>query len=298
MDLIVARIRPAFQNSTRSITNVELSDAVAHLATSYFVYGIGGALLYLIISSISFYISFIKGKEKNFPTASHLPPKDVLYAQVYEEISVSLSSIPIMALLTVPFNMMSFWGWSKTYNEVSEYGWAYFFASIFMFICFSDMCIYWIHLFLHWGPVYKAIHKRHHGFRFTTPFSSHAFHPVDGWVQSVPYHVFGFLFPIHGVLLLFLFIGVNIWSISIHDRVPVYKGQWINSGACHDLHHREFAYNYGQYFTLWDRLNNTYKDPSYLIDDGSIPPKMMQAEIAKFRSKTKLKSDDDLQRSG
>ena len=30
----------------------------------------------------------------------------------------------------------------------------------------------------------------------------------------------------------------------------------------HDLHHARFNYNYGQYFTVWDRLMGTYLDTS------------------------------------
>jgi Delta7-sterol 5-desaturase len=30
-----------------------------------------------------------------------------------------------------------------------------------------------------------------------TPWASHAFHPVDGFLQSTPYHVYAFLFPMN-----------------------------------------------------------------------------------------------------
>lgn len=50
-----------------------------------------------------------------------------------------------------------------------------------------------------------------------TPFSSHAFHPVDGYMQSVPYHLFIFLFPLHRTLYLMLFVLVNFWSIFVRD---------------------------------------------------------------------------------
>lgn len=48
-----------------------------------------------------------------------------------------------------------------------------------------------------------------------TPFASHAFHPVDGYLQSVPYHLFIFLFPLHRWLYLALFVFVNFWSILV-----------------------------------------------------------------------------------
>ena len=48
-----------------------------------------------------------------------------------------------------------------------------------------------------------------------TPFASHAFHPLDGYLQSVPYHVFIFVFPLHRWLYLGLFVFVNFWSILV-----------------------------------------------------------------------------------
>lgn len=52
-------------------------------------------------------------------------------------------------------------------------------------------------------------------FEVPTPFSSHAFHPVDGYLQSVPYHFFIYLFPLHRTLYLVLFVLVNFWSIFV-----------------------------------------------------------------------------------
>lgn len=48
-----------------------------------------------------------------------------------------------------------------------------------------------------------------------TPFASHAFHPLDGYLQSVPYHFFIFVFPLHRWLYLALFVFVNFWSILV-----------------------------------------------------------------------------------
>lgn len=36
----------------------------------------------------------------------------------------------------------------------------------------------------------------------------------------------------------------------------------INSSAHHSVHHLYFNYNYGQYFTLWDRLGGSHRQPT------------------------------------
>ena len=56
---------------------------------------------------------------------------------------------------------------------------------------------------------------RTNSFPVPTPFASHAFHPCDGYIQSLPYHIFIFLFPLHRYLYLGLFVFVNFWSIFV-----------------------------------------------------------------------------------
>lgn len=144
-------------------------------------------------------------------------------------------------------------------------GWIGIFLSMFTFIAFTDMLIYWIHRFLHHKQVYKRLHKAHHKWKVPTPFASHAFHPMDGFLQSCPYHIYPFLFPLHKFTYLGLFVFVNIWTVSIHDgdyRVPDTFRPFINGSAHHMDHHLFYNYNYGQFFTLWDRLCGSFRNPS------------------------------------
>ena len=57
-----------------------------------------------------------------------------------------------------------------------------------------------------------------------------------------------------------------VWSVVIHDRVRLISTELINHTGCHTVHHWFFAYNYGQFFTFWDRLGGTYKNASCLPD--------------------------------
>lgn len=89
----------------------------------------------------------------------------------------------------------------------------------------------------------------------------------DGYFQSLPYHWFIYLFPFNKYLYLFSFIFVNFWSISIHDQLYVSEDSFVNGAAHHTLHHREFNYNYGQYFTLWDKIGGSYKRPEEFFEE-------------------------------
>jgi lathosterol oxidase len=98
-----------------------------------------------------------------------------------------------------------------------------------------------------------------------TPYASHAFHPIDGFLQSVPYHMYVFMFPMHKFTYLSLYMFVNVWTVSIHDaeyRVPDVLKPFINGAAHHTDHHLFYNYNYGQYFTLWDRLAGSFRTPA------------------------------------
>ncbi|KAI5120109.1 hypothetical protein M0805_002193 [Coniferiporia weirii] len=221
---------------------------------------IGIHLLYFIFAGLSYKYIF------NHDMMRH--PR-FLKNQVRLEIESSLRAFPAITLLTLPWFQAEVMGYSKLYNDVGEYGWAYLVFSVFWFLLFTDFCIYWIHRWLHIPWLYKRLHKPHHKWIVPTPFASHAFHPVDGYAQSVPYHLFAFLFPLQRHLYLVLFVAVNFWSIFIHDSDmitghPLEK--IINGPAHHTLHHIYFTVNYGQYFTWADRAGNSYRHPASELD--------------------------------
>jgi lathosterol oxidase len=120
-----------------------------------------------------------------------------------------------MAILTAPIFFIEVRGYSKMYIEVGDYGWTYLVFQFPLFLMFTDCGIYWIHRGLHHPLIYRRLHKPHHKWIMPTPYASHAFHPFDGFAQSVPYHVFPFIFPLHKFAYLALFTFVNIWTVMI-----------------------------------------------------------------------------------
>ena len=138
-----------------------------------------------------------------------------LHKQIRTELRIAFGSIPFMSILMTPFPVLVAKGYSKVYHNVDDYGWGYLLFSIPLFLFCTDMAIYFIHRGLHLPFLYRYIHKPHHTYRFTTPYSSHAFHPIDGWAQGVPYYVFPFFFPLHSGLFIVMFMFVNLWTISV-----------------------------------------------------------------------------------
>lgn len=190
--------------------------------------------------------------------------------QVRLELKQSFSAIPIMSAFTVPWFFAELKGYSKLYMNVEEYGWTYFWLQFPLFLMYTDFHIYLIHRWLHHPLIYKHLHKPHHKWIVPTPFASHAFHPMDGYLQSLPYHMFVFVFPLHKLAYMGLFTIVNVWSVMIHDGKFLSRNPVVNGSACHTVHHLYFNYNYGQYTTLWDRIGGSYRVPDQELYDNNM----------------------------
>ncbi|KAI0635735.1 hypothetical protein C8Q77DRAFT_1155502 [Trametes polyzona] len=250
-------------------------DYLPRQAISLFVITLVGVhALYFIFSGLSYQYIFDHKMMKH--------PR-FLKNQIKLEIQMSLRAFPMMTVLTLPWFLGDVRGYSRLYHSVDEYGWGYLVFSIFFFLVFTDYCIYWIHRWEHHPICYKWLHKPHHKWIIPTPWASYAFHPLDGYLQSVPYHLFVYIFPMHRMLYLGMFVLVNFWTILIHDSDmitghPLEK--IINGPAHHTLHHMFFTVNYGQYFTWADRMGNSYRQPLSELDP-MLEVKAAEAKAAK-----------------
>lgn len=212
-----------------------------------------GIIMYFVFAALSFYFVFDKR------TLNH--PK-FIKNQIWLEIKSATKALPGIALCTAPIFWAEVRGYGKLYDASAEGpGMWYDILQFPLFLLFTDFFIYWIHRGLHHPRIYKHLHKAHHKWIMPTPFASHAFHFLDGFAQSVPYHVFPFVFPLQKTAYIILFVFVNFWSIMIHDGEYLTDNPVVNGAACHSLHHSRFEVNYGQFFTAFDRLGGTYKRP-------------------------------------
>lgn len=227
---------------------------------------LGGAFTYLLPATILYYTIFDRRLELH---DKYLPN------QRWLEIKYAMWSVPYMAIPTAAVFVAEINGFSKLYDNIDDHplGIWFMLITVVTFILFTDFGIYWIHRWLHLPIFYGRFHKPHHKWLICTPYASHAFHPVDGFAQSFPYHLYIFLFPMHKWLYLGLFLFVNTWSTLIHDEVywvPDFLREIVNGSAHHTDHHLFFNYNYGQYFTLWDRIGGSFRNPSGFEEGASV----------------------------
>lgn len=241
------------------------NDCYRQFISLFVVTNIGGVIMYLSLATFSFFFVFDRALMKHPLILEH---------QIYKEIIVTLKSIPFMSFPTVSLFLLEVRGYSQLYLP-SNFSWSHLIRDIILsttgFLVFTDALIYWIHRGLHHRSVYKYLHKVHHRWKVPTPFASHAFHPIDGFLQSLPYHLYPFIFPLNKVVYLVLFVFVNIWTVSIHDgdyRVPELLQPFVNGSAHHTDHHLLYNCNYGQYFTVWDRIGGSFRHPSAFQEKG------------------------------
>ncbi|KAM0281323.1 hypothetical protein ACHAQH_003591 [Verticillium albo-atrum] len=173
----------AFQSSW------DRDDFIRQLITLYTITMIFGFLTYFIFASLSYVFIF----DKNV----HHQPK-FLKNQIRLEILQAVQAMPGMALCTAPMFTLEARGYAKLYDTTEEGpGRWYDFAQFPIFILLTNLLIYWIHRGLHHPIVYKHLHKAHHKWIMPTPYASHAFHPLDGFAQSFPYHIVPMMIPLN-----------------------------------------------------------------------------------------------------
>lgn len=265
-------------------------DHVVRQAVSlYVITMVGVLLLYFGVAGLSYAFLFDKRMEKH--------PR-FLKQQKRKEVMMSLKGFPWLDIMTLPWFLGEVRGYSQVYDGIEnsplghgfKRGVVYAAFSSLLFLGFTDFMIYWVHRILHWPSVYKHLHKPHHKWVIPTPFASHAFHPIDGYLQSLPYHMFIYLVPIHKFTFLGLFVFVNLWSIMIHDSDMIVGHPLeniINGPAHHTLHHMYFVYNYGQYFTWCDKTGGSYRHPE-AKDDPLLTVLSMEEAKKKLAEEKKL----------
>jgi len=235
----------------------ELLGLPTHPLTTFFGLAIGGMLLFGTLSTLSYFYFFRWRKERYHPT--------------YEEDGTTIkralkwSTVSLVgnAILTTPFHLAVAYGWSEVYWNIDDHpwGWGWIVASIGIYLVVTETMIYWVHRALHWGPLWKYIHKPHHSFKAPISFVGVAFNPLDSFAQGLAHHLCIFLFPVHGVVYLVFVTFVTVWAVMIHDRVSFVTWKGINYTGHHTVHHWYDFHNFGQFFTFWDRIGGTYKDP-------------------------------------
>jgi sterol desaturase/sphingolipid hydroxylase (fatty acid hydroxylase superfamily) len=186
------------------------------------------------------------------------------------EIATSLRTALIFSVTGVLIFLGAVSGVLTVYRRIGPHGIPYLVLSVIGLILAHDTYFYWTHRMMHHPKLFRWFHRTHHRSITPTPFTAYAFDVPEAivqslivplWLLAVPMHTFG----------LFLFMAFMIVrNVMGHAGVELFPRAvadsrwfgWLNATTHHDLHHSSFRYNYGLYFTWWDRLMGT-EHPQY-----------------------------------
>lgn len=138
---------------------------------------------------------------------------------------------------------------------------------ITIFFIMEDAWHYWFHRALHYGPLYKSIHKLHH--TYSAPFGLAAEYASPIEVMLLGFGIVGS--PVIWVLVtgelhlmtMYMWIVLRLFqAIDAHSGYdfPWSMRRWVPfwAGADHhDMHHERFIGNYASSFRWWDYCLDT-----------------------------------------
>ena len=171
------------------------------------------------------------------------------------------------SLLTIPIRALFFWfvvyksGTLRPAFELTKDVPAFFF-----YYLIYDPYFYWTHRLLHWGWLYRNIHVVHHRSVNPTPFASFSFHPVESILGLLYMLPFVYIFNPSLLLFVLLMILTDIGNLAGHTgfeflprpTVSSWWGKWITTPTHHNMHHQFSRYNFGLYWSGWDKYFGTH----------------------------------------
>jgi sterol desaturase/sphingolipid hydroxylase (fatty acid hydroxylase superfamily) len=225
----------------------------ASIILRYFLLAGTGYFIFYVWRSKAF--SAIKIQQKS-------PPSKIVYQEIFYS---------TLTLITYCITSWFVFQWEKSgitqiYRDIEQYSYTYFVLSIVIMVIVHDAYFYWTHRFMHVPKVFKWIHKIHHHSTNPTPWASFSFHPLEAMISAGIIPVIVLFIPCHPFAL-FLFLTfmtlINIMGHLGFETFPKWVtkgnvGKWQNTSTNHNVHHQHSNYNFGLYFTLWDRLMKTY----------------------------------------
>ncbi|MDW3650324.1 MAG: sterol desaturase family protein [Bacteroidia bacterium] len=223
-------------------------------------------LRYLIIVIPFFLIFYVFYRQKwNFRKIQDKFPKG---KDIRREALYSLATIAIFTLIGLLVFATPIREYTLRYDNISDYGWAYWVLSIVLMIFLHDTYFYWAHRAMHYPPLFKYFHLVHHKSTNPSPWAAYAFHPLEGIVEASIIFPIVFLIPFHpSAIAIFLFF-MMIYNVYGHLGYELYPkgfnkhpiGKWLNTSVNHNQHHKFFTGNFGLYFLFWDRWMGTIRE--------------------------------------
>jgi Delta7-sterol 5-desaturase len=240
----------------------EFADPVWFLDTTFiFLLAIiGRYFLFAGIFYAFFYkLSYTRWKARKLNTRKYYPnqfKKEVMWSMITSMLFAVSGTITLILWQK---------GYTKIYLSVSTYSWWYLPLSVIIFMFIHETYYYWLHRWMHRPKIFKIVHKVHHDSNIASPFTAFSFHPLEGFLQAIFLPMILVFLPMHYSMIIVVLMIMTLSSVINHLDIEIYPnnfhehfiGKWLIGATHHSLHHRQFKYNFGLYFTFWDKLKKT-----------------------------------------
>lgn len=218
---------------------------------------------YLLIAGL-FQFWFYHFRIKKWQNRS-LGKKSLDKRQFYNELRWSIVTSLIFAFAGSFTAILWQKGYTRLYLDPHEYGLWYLPVSLLISMLIHETYYYWLHRWMHRPLVFKLLHKVHHDSNTTSAWTAFSFHPLEGLLQAIILPLTIMVLPMHVYVLLFQLTLMTFSSVINHLEIETYPanfhrhaiGKWLIGATHHSLHHKQFKYNFGLYFTFWDKWKNT-----------------------------------------
>lgn len=202
--------------------------------------------------------------------ARKLQTRRATRADYQRDILLSLRTVFIFSLVGTLVYVGARTGFYTLYTDFSVRGAGYMLGTWALMVIAHDTWFYWTHRAMHHPRLFRHFHRAHHRAHTPTPWTAYAFDIPEAIVMLAFVPLFLLFVPLHvftlGLFMLFQIIrnvmghaGVELSPVSGR---PSRLWGWLNTTTHHDLHHAQARYNFGLYFTFWDRVMGT-EHPEY-----------------------------------
>jgi len=218
---------------------------------------------YFLIAGL-FYFVFYKWNEEKWKTRK-INNRNYKEGQFKKEVGWSMITAFIFAITGAVMALLWQKGYTKIYEDPNAYPLWWLPVSLAIALLVHETYYYWLHRWMHHPKIFSIVHKVHHDSNITSPWTAFSFHPLEGVLQALFLPALLLIMPMHLYVLIIHLTIMTFSSVINHLDIEVYSkgfhknflGRWLIGATHHSLHHKQFKYNYGLYFTFWDKWKKT-----------------------------------------
>lgn len=217
---------------------------------------------------VYFYIWKHKEWEKRKINKKAYPPKQFQTEVYWSTLTAAIFSV-IGALSAIVWQK----GYTVIYLNINDYPIWWIPISILLSMFIHETYYYWLHRWMHHPKIYKYVHQVHHDSKITSAWTAFSFHPIEGLLEALIMPVIVMIVPMHiyavitHLTIMTLTAAINHLDIEIYPRNVFGNllGKHVIGATHHSHHHKFYRYNFGLYFTFWDKWGKT-ESPNFERD--------------------------------